>query len=302
VQDDLVIDISALTKSFGSTRALDGLDLQVRRGEVHGFLGPNGAGKTTTLRVLLGTVRADDGSATMLGLDPWHDVSELHARIAYVPGDVALWPNLTGGEVLDLMGRLQGSQDPALRDELLEVFELDPTKKARAYSKGNRQKVALVAALSCRAELYLLDEPTSGLDPLMEESFRGIVRRLRDEGRTVLLSSHVLAEVDAVCDRVSIVRAGRTVETGSLDQLRHLQRMTVVATTEHELHGLEDVEGLHDVRYDGNRLQCTVEPRALGDLVSHLAAAGIVTLESRPPSLEELFLGHYGVSAGAGDA
>ncbi|MFC6239715.1 ABC transporter ATP-binding protein [Longivirga aurantiaca] len=290
---DVVIDIQGLVKHYGTTKALDGLDLQVRRGEVHGFLGPNGAGKTTTLRVMLGTARADAGAAVVLGMDPWRDSTALHARLAYVPGDVALWPNLTGGEVIDLMGRLQGGHDRTRRDELLEMFELDPTKKSRSYSKGNRQKVALVAALASDAEVFLLDEPTSGLDPLMEESFRGYVRRLRTDGRTVLLSSHVLAEVDAVCDRVSIVRAGRTVETGSLADLRHLQRMTVVAVTEHTLHGIEDVDGLHDVRHQGNELHCTVEPRALNELVSHLAAAGIVTLESRPPSLEELFLGHY---------
>jgi ABC-2 type transport system ATP-binding protein len=299
---DAVIDIRGLVKRYGTTTALDGLDLQVRRGEVHGFLGPNGAGKTTTLRVMLGTAKADAGEAVVLGMDPWRDVTALHARLAYVPGDVALWPNLTGGEVIDLMGRLQGGHDRGRRDQLLEMFELDPSKKARSYSKGNRQKVALVAALASDAELFLLDEPTSGLDPLMEESFRAYVRRLRDDGRTVLLSSHVLAEVDAVCDRVSIVRAGRTVETGSLADLRHLQRMAVVAVTEHELHGIEDVPGLHDVRYDGNRLQCTVEPRSLNELVSHLAAAGIVSLESRPPSLEELFLSHYQVAGAAAEA
>jgi ABC-2 type transport system ATP-binding protein len=296
-----VIDVRGLTKSFGTTKALDGLDLQVRRGEVHGFLGPNGAGKTTTLRVLLGSVRAGSGTATVLGLDPWRDISELHAKVAYVPGDVALWPNLTGGEVIDLLARLQGGHDPKRRAELLEVFELDPTKKSRSYSKGNRQKVALVAALASRAELYLLDEPTSGLDPLMEESFRGCVRDLRAEGRTVLLSSHILSEAEALSDRISIIRAGAVVETGALADMRHLQRLAISAETEHELHGITDIPGLEDVVLEGNHLRCSVEPAHLAELLSHLTAAGIKTLESQLPTLEQLFLSHYRVSADEDD-
>jgi len=295
VSDSAVIDVRGLTKSFGSTKALDGLDLRVERGEVHGFLGPNGAGKTTTLRVLLGSVRADSGTATVLGLDPWSDIPALHAKLAYVPGDVALWPNLTGGEVIDLLARLQGGHDAARRAELLEMFELDPTTKARSYSKGNRQKVALVAALASRAELYLFDEPTSGLDPLMEEKFRGCVRELKADGRTVLLSSHILSEAEALSDRISIIRAGSVVETGALADMRHLQRLVISAETEHELHGLFDVPGLDDVVLDGNRLRCTIEPAHLAELLSHLTAAGIKTLESHPPSLEQLFLSHYGV-------
>ena len=289
-----VIEISGLTKRFGTTTALDGLDLEVEQGEVHGFLGPNGAGKTTTLRVLLGTVRADGGTVRVLGLDPWSDVAELHARLAYVPGDVSLWPGLTGGEVIDLLARLQGGHDAARRAELLERFDLDPTKKARSYSKGNRQKVALVAALATDAELYLLDEPTSGLDPLMEQTFRECVSELRGRGRTVLLSSHILSEAEALSDRVSIIRAGRVVESGRLADMRHLQRLTISAETEHELHGIDDVPGLHDVSYDGTHLHCTVSPEHLGELLSHLTAAGIRTLESRPPTLEQLFLEHYG--------
>jgi ABC-2 type transport system ATP-binding protein len=289
-----VIEISGLTKHFGTTAALDGLDLEVEQGEVHGFLGPNGAGKTTTLRVLLGTVRADGGTVRVLGLDPWSDVPELHARLAYVPGDVSLWPGLTGGEVIDLLARLQGGHDAQRRAELLERFDLDPTKKARSYSKGNRQKVALVAALATDAELYLLDEPTSGLDPLMEQTFRECVTELRGRGRTVLLSSHILSEAEALSDRVSIIRAGKVVETGRLSELRHLQRLTISAETEHELHGIDDVPGLHDVSYDGNHLRCTVSPEHLGELLSHLTAAGIRTLESHPPTLEQLFLEHYG--------
>src|SRR4029453_17030383 len=223
------IDVSGLTKSFGRTRALDGLDLTVTTGEVHGFLGPNGAGKSTTLRVLLGLLRADGGSARLLGGDPWRDAVALHGRLAYVPGDVTLWPNLTGGEVIDLLGRLRGGLNAKRRAELLERFELDPTKKGRAYSKGNRQKVALIAALASDAELLILDEPTSGLDPLMEEVFRRCVQDEREHGRTVLLSSHILAEVEALCDRVSIIRDGKTVESGSLQDLRHLTRTTIEA-------------------------------------------------------------------------
>ncbi|MFN8148788.1 MAG: ABC transporter ATP-binding protein [Candidatus Nanopelagicales bacterium] len=289
-----VIEISGLTKRFGTTTALDGLDLEVEQGEVHGFLGPNGAGKTTTLRVLLGTVRADSGSVRVLGLDPWSDVPELHARLAYVPGDVSLWPGLSGGEVIDLLARLQGGHDTARRAELLERFDLDPTKKSRSYSKGNRQKVALVAALATDAELYLLDEPTSGLDPLMEQTFRECVTELRDRGRTVLLSSHILSEAEALSDRVSIIRAGKVVESGRLSEMRHLQRLTISAETEHELHGLDDIPGLHDLVYDGTHLRCTVSPEHLGELLSHITAAGIRTLESHPPTLEQLFLEHYG--------
>ena len=216
--------MTGVVKRFGAVTALDGLDFEVAAGEVHGFLGPNGSGKSTTLRLLLGLLRSNAGSIRVLGLDPWRDVATLHRRLAYVPGDVALWPNLTGGEVIDLLGRLQGGQDRARRDRLLELFELDPTKKSRTYSKGNRQKVALVAALATDAELFLLDEPTSGLDPLMEDAFRGCVRELRAQGRTVVLSSHILSEAEALSDRVSIIRAGKVVETGPLEQLRHLTR------------------------------------------------------------------------------
>ena len=292
-----VIEISGLVKKFGATVALDGLDLTVEQGEVHGFLGPNGAGKTTTLRVLLGTVRADAGSARVLGLDPWKDVAALHARLAFVPGDVALWPSLTGGEVIDLLGRLQGGHDPKRRADLLERFDLDPTKRSRSYSKGNRQKVALVAALATDADLFLLDEPTSGLDPLMEETFREYVRDLRKDGRTVLLSSHILSEAEALSDTISIIREGRIVESGTLASLRHLQRLTISAETEHELHGITDIPGLHEVVLDDRHLRCSVEPSHLAELLSHLTAAGVVTLESHPPTLEDLFLSHYGVSA-----
>ncbi len=287
------IEVTGLVKSFGSTRALDGLDLVVRSGEVHGFLGPNGSGKTTTLRVLLGLLRADAGTVRLLGGDPWRDVTTLHARLAYVPGDVALWPGLTGGEVIDLLGRLRGGLDPARRAELLERFDLDPTKKCRAYSKGNRQKVALVAALAADVELLLLDEPTSGLDPLMEESFQECINAERERGRTVLLSSHILAEAESLCDRVSIIRTGRTVETGTLAELRHLTRTSVRAELGQAPVGLAAVPGVHDLVVEGTRVACDVDTPALGGLLTELGRYEVRTLESRPPTLEELFLRHY---------
>jgi ABC-2 type transport system ATP-binding protein len=270
------ISISGLVKTFGRTRALDGLDLEVAEGEVHGFLGPNGAGKSTTIRVLLGLLRADAGTVRLLGGDPWTEATELHRRLAYVPGDVTLWPNLSGGEAIDLLGSLRGGLDEQRRAQLLERFELDPTKKGRAYSKGNRQKVALVAALASDVELLILDEPTSGLDPLMEEVFRSCVADERERGRTVLLSSHILSEVEALCDRVTIIRAGRTIETGTLAELRHLTRITIEADTA-----------------DGEHVTEQVEPGQLQAVLRQLVDRGVTSLESRPPTLEELFLRHY---------
>ena len=299
-----VISITGLVKTFGRgkglTRALDGLDLRVREGEVHGFLGPNGAGKSTTIRVLLGLLRADSGEALLFGGDPWRDAVALHRRLAYVPGDVTLWPNLSGGEVIDLLGRLRGGIDPKRRADLLERFDLDPTKKGRAYSKGNRQKVALIAALSSDVELLLLDEPTSGLDPLMEAVFRSCLEEERKLGRTVLLSSHILSEVEAVCDRVSIIREGRIAESGTLTELRHLTRTSIHADLD-TTPGLDAVSGLHDVDLqdldgDGVRLRCSVDSDRLGELMTVLSGAGIRTLVSQPPTLEELFLRHYAVA------
>jgi ABC-2 type transport system ATP-binding protein len=289
------ISISGLEKRFGPTRALDGLDLEVRTGEVHGFLGPNGAGKTTTIRVLLGLLRADAGQVRLLDGDPWGDAVSLHHRLAYVPGDVTLWPNLSGGEVIDLLGRLRGGLDQKRRAELLERFDLDPRKKARTYSKGNRQKVALIAALAADVELLLLDEPTSGLDPLMEAAFRDWINdeeRARD--RTVLLSSHILAEVEALCERVSIVRAGRVVESGTLAELRHLTRTSITAELARPADGLAGLPGVHDLQADGTRARLQVDTANLDEVLKHLSAAGVRSLVSQPPTLEELFLRHYG--------
>lgn len=293
-----VIEVAGLRKTFGRTVALDGLDLAVTAGEVHGFLGPNGAGKTTTIRVLLGLLRADGGTARLLGGDPWRDAVDLHRRLAYVPGDVTLWPTLTGGEVIDLLGRLRGGLDPARRASLLDRFELDPAKRARTYSKGNRQKVALVAALASDAELLILDEPTSGLDPLMEAVFRQCAEEERARGRTILLSSHILSEVEALCDRVTIIRDGRTVETGTLTDLRHLTRTSIAAELAAPVPGLARLAGVHDLVADasqegGARIRCEVDSDVLAEALRLLAAAGVRTLTSQPPTLEELFLRHY---------
>ena len=288
------IAIAGLVKTFGATRALDGLDLTVGTGEVHGFLGPNGSGKTTTIRILLGLLRADGGDARLLGGDPWQDAVELHRRLAYVPGDVALWPKLSGGEVIDLLARLRGDLDPVRRDELLERFELDPTKKVRTYSKGNRQKVALVAALASSAELLMLDEPTSGLDPLKEAEFQSCIREVKAQGRTVLLSSHILAEVEALCDRVSIIRAGHTVQTGTLTELQHLTRTSITATTSRPAIGLDAMAGVHDVVADDRRVRFDVDTNELDAVLARLIDFGVLTLTSQPPTLEELFLRHYG--------
>ena len=307
------IQVRDLHKTFGRTVALDGLNLDVAQGEIHGFLGPNGAGKSTTIRILLGLLRSDGGSASLLGGDPWHEVETLHRRLAYVPGDVALWPNLTGGQVIDLLGNLRGGLNEKRRAELLERFDLDPTKKGRSYSKGNRQKVALVAALASDVELLLLDEPTSGLDPLMESVFKDAARELRDQGTTILLSSHILSEVESLCDRVSIIRDGRNVESGSLAELRHLARTTVDATVERAVSvaELSQVPGLDDIAVTDHHVVCTVEADHLGQLLTFLSGHGIKTLSSAPPTLEELFMAQYrtdsdgslgtGATGGTGD-
>ncbi|MFB7255958.1 ABC transporter ATP-binding protein [Streptomyces nojiriensis] len=287
------ISVAGLHKAFGRTRALDGLDLSVSTGEVHGFLGPNGAGKSTTIRVLLGLLRADSGTAELLGGDPWADAVALHRRIAYVPGDVTLWRNLSGGEVIDLYGRLRGGLDRTRRAELVERFELDPTKKGRTYSKGNRQKVALVAAFASDVELLVLDEPTSGLDPLMEEVFQACVTEARAAGRTILLSSHILSEVETLCDRVSIIRRGRTVETGTLAELRHLTRTSISAELAGPPNGLAHLPGVYDVQVQGLKVRLQADTDKLDAVLRSLTASGVRSLTSTPPTLEELFLRHY---------
>lgn len=291
--DNDVINTLGLRKQFGRAVALDGLDLQVTQGEVHGLLGPNGAGKSTVIRVLLGLLRSDGGTATLFGGDPWQEATTLHRRLAYVPGDVSLWPNLSGGETIDLLGSMRGGLDKARRDELVERFGLDTTKKGRAYSKGNRQKVALVAALASDAELLILDEPTSGLDPLMEAVFSASVAEAKRRGATVLLSSHILSEVEDLCDRVSIIRAGRRVDSGTLDELRHLSRTTIAATVSRPVNGLSDISGVNDLHVDGNSVRCQVDPDALDKVLRMLTDAGVSSLVSRPPTLEELFMRYY---------
>jgi ABC-2 type transport system ATP-binding protein len=288
------ISTSGLVKTFGPTRALDGLDLSVRSGEVHGFLGPNGAGKTTTIRVLLGLLRADSGQATLLGGDPWGDAVSLHRRLAYVPGDVSLWPNLTGGEAIDLLGRLRGGLDKRRRAELLERFDLDPTKKGRTYSKGNRQKVALVAALASDVELLLLDEPTAGLDPLMEVVFQDFIKHAKAAGKTVFLSSHILAQVEKLCDKVSIIRLGKVVQSGTLAEMRHLTRTTIEADTTQPVSGLDDLPGVHNIETADRRVRFAVDGEYLDGAVRALSRFGIRSLTSQPPTLEELMLRHYG--------
>ncbi|MGQ4619455.1 ATP-binding cassette domain-containing protein [Nocardia sp. R7R-8] len=290
-----IIEVRDLRKTFGHVTALDGLDLRVAEGEIHGFLGPNGAGKSTTIRVLLGILRASGGQARLFGRDPWADAVALHRELAYVPGDVTLWPSLSGGETIDLLSRMRGGLDEKRRDELIDRFDLDPRKKARTYSKGNRQKVALVAALASDAPLLLLDEPTSGLDPLMEQVFRECVREARERGATVLLSSHILSEVEALCDRVTIIRAGRTVESGSLSDMRHLSRTSITAELVGDAGDLSRIPGVEDIELDDHTLRCQVDNEHLGELIRVLGDAGVRSLTSTPPTLEELFLRHYHV-------
>ncbi|KUL23618.1 ABC transporter ATP-binding protein [Actinoplanes awajinensis] len=299
---EVALRVSALSKSFGRVTALDGLDLTVMTGEVHGFLGPNGSGKTTTIRILLGLLRADSGTVSMLGGDPWRDAVDLHARLAYVPGDVTLWPGVTGGEVIDLLGRMRGRADRRRRDDLLEMFDLDPSRKARTYSKGNRQKVALIAALASDVELLLLDEPTSGLDPLMESVFQQCIQEVRKQGRTVLLSSHILAEAEALCDRVSIIRRGRTVETGTLAELRHLTRTSITVETRDPITGVETMPGVHDAVLETRHARFDVDTAQLEAVVCRLAPLGVRSLTSTPPTLEEMFLRHYGADPADGGA
>ena len=292
-----LVQVEGLDKRFGTVQALDGLDLEVGRGEVHGFLGPNGSGKSTTIRILLGLMRADGGAVRLFGGDPWVDAVRLHRHLAYVPGDVTLWPGLTGGQCIDILARAHGHIDERRRAELVERFDLDPTRRSRDYSKGNRQKVSLVAALAADVELLVLDEPTAGLDPLMEQVFQQVVHERRAEGTTVLLSSHLLGEVEALADRVSIIRAGRTVTTGTLTELRRhthsqVRAVTVRAPALDRLGGLEDVRTGTDEE-GRTELHASAEPDAVGALVGVLHDAGIHTLTVTPPSLDDLFLEAY---------
>ncbi len=288
-----VIQVAGLIKKFGDFTALDGLDLTVKKGEVHGFLGPNGSGKSTTIRVLLGMLKKSGGEVTLMGEDPWEKATQLHRNLAYVPGDVNLWPNLTGGEAIDLLGDLRGGLDETKRKDLLQRFNLDPTKKFRTYSKGNRQKVALVSALASDVELYILDEPTSGLDPLMEAVFQEYIRGLKQQGKTVLLSSHILAEVEALCDRVTIIRDGKTVETGELHEIQRLQRTNFEIKTKKSALSLKKIAGVHQFEKIDGGVRFEVEPDHLNAVVKQLASMDVTQMISHPPRLEELFLRHY---------
>ncbi len=289
-----IIDLQNVAKNFGKVQALSNLDLRIEQGEVHGFLGPNGAGKSTTIRILLGILRHDSGKVRLFGSDPWHDAVALHRRLAYVPGDVELWPNLTGGEAIDLFARLRGRVNEKKRDELIERFDLDPRKKGRTYSKGNRQKVALISALASDVDLLLLDEPTAGLDPLMEAVFQECIREAKDAGHTVLLSSHILAQVEVLADRISIIRKGKIVESGSLTELRHLGRTTVTVTTSQSISDLATAQGVHDLHPEGRQTSMNVDATHLPDVMRELARRDIHTITATPPTLEQLLLRHYG--------
>lgn len=288
-----LLHVRDLTKKFGSFTALDGINLSVDSGEVFGFIGPNGAGKSTTIRVLLGILRATSGEVKLFGKDAWYDAVEIHKRIAYVPGDVNLWPNLTGGEVIDLFVKLRGGNNKSKRDELIAKFDLDPTKKCRTYSKGNRQKVALIAAFSSDAELYILDEPTSGLDPLMEHVFQECVLEVKKQGKSVFLSSHILSEVERLCDRVGIIRQGKIIETGTLQELRHLTRTRVVVETKLPVPSLRQLKGIHELEEKGRELSFQVDSEEMDNVIRHLSQFGIAKLECSPPTLEDLFIRHY---------
>lgn len=296
-----IIKVEGLKKNYGKINALRGIDIKIEKGEVFGFIGPNGAGKTTTIRILLGIIRATAGNAHIFGKDCWKDAVEIHRDVAYVPGDVNLWSNLTGGEIIDLFVKLRGSGNKSKREELIERFDLDPSKKCRSYSKGNRQKVALVAALSCDAKLYLLDEPSSGLDPLMETVFQECVNEIKQDGKTVFLSSHILSEVEKLCDRVSIIRRGEIIETGTLKELRHLTRNNIIAQTKNPIENLDKMDGIHDLEIEGQEYRFSVDSQNIGGVIDHINRYGIVSFESTPPNLEDLFMHHYSNNGGGQD-
>lgn len=288
-----IIKIENLSKRFGNVKALDGIDLTVNEGEVFGYIGPNGAGKTTTIRSVLGILKATEGNISVFGKNAWKDAVEIHKRIAFIPGDVSLWPNLTGGEVIDLFAKLRGGTNSAKREELIERFDLDPSKKCRTYSKGNRQKVALVSAFSTDADLYILDEPTSGLDPLMEKIFQEYIQSLRKKGKTVFLSSHILSEVEQLCDRVAIIREGRIIEVGTLKSLRHLMRNQISIETQKPVEGLSDFSGLYDLIQEGTNIRFQADMDQLSTIINHVNEYVILNFESQPPNLEDLFMHHY---------
>ncbi|URT68881.1 ABC transporter ATP-binding protein [Cytobacillus firmus] len=288
-----LLKVTSLTKKFGKFTALDGVNLELDKGEVLGFIGPNGAGKSTTIRVLLGILKATNGEVKIFSKDAWQDAVDIHKRVAYVPGDVNLWPNLTGGEVIDLFIKLNGTANKAKREELIEKFDLDPSKKCRTYSKGNRQKVALVAAFSSDADLFILDEPTSGLDPLMEKVFQECVMDVKRQGKSVLLSSHILSEVEKLCDRVSIIRQGKIIESGTLSELRHLTRTQMLVDTKLPITGLNELKGIHDIEESKHGMTFQVDTTEMDAVIKHISPFGIIRLESAPPTLEDLFMRHY---------
>ena len=288
-----VLRTVGLTKKFGDFPALDGVDIEVGEGEVYGFIGPNGSGKSTTIRVLLGILKATKGEATIFGKDAWKDAVEIHKRVAYVPGDVNLWPNLTGGEVIDLFVKLRGGNNKSRRDELIRRFDLDPSKKCRTYSKGNRQKVALVAAFSSDADLYILDEPTSGLDPLMERIFQECIEEAKAQRKSILLSSHILSEVEKLCDKVAIIRQGKIIETGTLKELRHLTGTILLVETKQPITDLASVKGVRGIEEKERALSFQVDMEELDNVIRYISQFGVVRMESSPPTLEELFMRHY---------
>lgn len=288
-----MLSVQNVTKKFGRFTALDDISLRVKEGEIYGFIGPNGAGKTTTIRILLGILKANQGQAKIFGLDAWKDAVAIHKRLAYVPGDVNLWPNLTGGEVIDLFIRLRKNGSKKYAEELVERFEFDPSKKCRTYSKGNRQKVALVAAFASDADLYVLDEPTSGLDPLMEATFKECVAEVAAQGKSVLLSSHILSEVEALCDVVGIIRDGKIIEQGTMDELRHLTRTAVTVKTKKSIVKLKQSKFIHDFHQGAEGDYFSVDTEKLGQAVAFLSDHGILSLKCTPPSLEDLFMRHY---------
>ena len=296
-----IIEVRGLTKRFGRFMALDQVDLTINEGEIYGFIGPNGAGKSTTIRVLLGMLKATAGEVKIFGKDAWKDAVEIHKRIAYVPGEANLWPNLSGGEVIDLFLKMRGNGNLQKRDELIERYQLDPTKKCRTYSKGNRQKIALISAFASEADVYILDEPTSGLDPLMEKIFQGNVKEAKAAGKSVLLSSHILSEVEKVCDKIAIIREGKIIETGTLSEMRHLTRTQLTIKTKEPVPSLSEIKGVHNPVASVDGLTFQVDTEELAEVIRYISSYGVVKLESAPPTLEDLFMRHYqGISQAEG--